>query len=355
MNDPEETYFWLRREEPRFPAALQSLVKRLHDGRANRRYSTNDAYLNRIKFVADGVTTPWEQAAARLECAWAAWRYLAIKTRVETDLDEAIALLDQANLLHIQVRHTRGMAHWMRASFLRHDPQRLNDAIVGWQLSLNAFQLLAGETIFTAEDAAWYLRRCDLMRQIIENGVAGAPAPRRPAQAAGARIHSTRREARTPVVGAIPAGGWEAAPQDGEVQEAIELRDGMDRFIIDQLPHLLYDLRGQGRQVTLVNGDMYFILRVHGDSMNQANIDNCDYVLIHQQPAAVNGDIVAVEVFGVDHEATLKTYSAQRDAAGNITFVLSPNSSNPRHRPLVVASDQDFAIRGVAIGVFKAV
>jgi len=56
---------------------------------------------------------------------------------------------------------------------------------------------------------------------------------------------------------------------------------------------------------TLVGGGTLFMLEVSGDSMIEAAICNGDYVVIRQQPTAVNGEIVAALL---DGEATVKTF-----------------------------------------------
>ncbi|MCY7396550.1 MAG: transcriptional repressor LexA [Nocardioides sp.] len=55
----------------------------------------------------------------------------------------------------------------------------------------------------------------------------------------------------------------------------------------------------------LVGDGQLFLLEVVGDSMIDAAICSGDYVVIRQQPTAVNGEIVAAMI---DGEATVKTY-----------------------------------------------
>lgn len=89
----------------------------------------------------------------------------------------------------------------------------------------------------------------------------------------------------------------------------------------------------------LRRGARHFLLRVRGDSMDQAGIQDGDLVLVRQQPTALNGDrIVAL----VDHDATVK-----RLRVGKESVVLEPVSSNPRHKPIIVS--RDFRIQGVVV------
>lgn len=92
-------------------------------------------------------------------------------------------------------------------------------------------------------------------------------------------FQTTTRAVNVPVVGRIAAGGPILA------EERIE----------DVFP-LPRELVGEG---TL------FLLEVRGDSMVDAAICDGDYVVVRQQPDAVNGDIVAALI---DDEATVKTF-----------------------------------------------
>lgn len=96
------------------------------------------------------------------------------------------------------------------------------------------------------------------------------------------------------------------------------------------------------------SGAKYFFLRVRGDSMNKARlrggtIEDGDLALVRQQVTADPGEVV-VAIF--DGEATIK-----RLVAGKDYWVLKPESSNRKHRPILV--DQDFRIQGVVVRVFR--
>jgi len=95
-------------------------------------------------------------------------------------------------------------------------------------------------------------------------------------------------------------------------------------------------------------GSKFFLLHVRGDSMNRAKvegqtIEDGDLVLVRQQERADPGKIVVVLV---DGEATIKQL-----VKGPDYHVLRPESSNPKHRPIIVA--QDFRVQGILCRVFK--
>jgi len=85
-----------------------------------------------------------------------------------------------------------------------------------------------------------------------------------------------------------------------------------------------------------------FILKVKGDSMIGANINHGDYVIIRQEHAANNKDIVAVDIGG---NATLKRLSIEKDR-----ILLMPE--NDKYKPIVIDSEDTYII-GTAIGIIK--
>lgn len=88
----------------------------------------------------------------------------------------------------------------------------------------------------------------------------------------------------------------------------------------------------------------YFILRVRGDSMNRARIQDGDLVLVRQQHTAETGEhVVAL----IDDSATVKRLRIGRDA-----ILLEPQSTNPVHRPIVVGPE--FRVQGVVIATIPA-
>jgi repressor LexA len=87
------------------------------------------------------------------------------------------------------------------------------------------------------------------------------------------------------------------------------------------------------------SADNYFFLRAQGDSMNEKDINDGDYVLIRKQNVARNGDLV---VALIDDEATIKEYRKEPGA-----IILKPHSTNPDHLPTVL--NRDFRIQGIVV------
>jgi len=87
----------------------------------------------------------------------------------------------------------------------------------------------------------------------------------------------------------------------------------------------------------------YFILRASGDSMNKANIDDGDLVLIRKEQTAEDGDrVVAL----IDDEATIKEFRNNGDH-----IVLLPKSTTKEHQPIILT--RDFKIQGIVESIIK--
>src|SRR5918911_2880417 len=96
----------------------------------------------------------------------------------------------------------------------------------------------------------------------------------------------------------------------------------------------------------LTRGGEEFILRVKGDSMVDAGILDGDYVVVHRQQDARNGDIVAA-LAGEDEttdEATVKTFYRE---AGRIRL-------QPENAKLEPIYAQHVQILGKVVGVFRS-
>lgn len=105
---------------------------------------------------------------------------------------------------------------------------------------------------------------------------------------------------RLPILGHIPAGMPLYAEQNIEGYTLTELDDGEE----------------------------YFALRVEGDSMNAARIQEGDLLIVRCQSEVDDGEIAIVMVG--DEDATVKRFYHS-----NTTVTLMPQSTNPIHKPQV--------------------
>lgn len=85
----------------------------------------------------------------------------------------------------------------------------------------------------------------------------------------------------------------------------------------------------EGYTITDLNGGAeYFALRVHGDSMNAAGINDGYLIIVRRQEEVEQGEI-AVVIVGTDDATVKRFYSSDS------TVTLMPQSTNPEHKPQV--------------------
>ena len=85
----------------------------------------------------------------------------------------------------------------------------------------------------------------------------------------------------------------------------------------------------EGYTLTDLNGGAeYFALRVSGDSMNAARIQDGDILIVRRQNEVENGEVAVVMVG--DDDATVKRFYATGS-----TVTLMPQSTNPDHQPQI--------------------
>ena len=126
--------------------------------------------------------------------------------------------------------------------------------------------------------------------------------------------NNSSKTVKVPVVGYVPCGAPFLAEENIEKQIIVSEK-------IAKPPH------------------KYFMLRAVGDSMNKAEINDGDLVLVRQQTTANNGDIV---VALIDEEATIKKLRLFKEH-----IILEPDSTNPEHCPIVL--ERDFRIQGIVV------
>ena len=95
---------------------------------------------------------------------------------------------------------------------------------------------------------------------------------------------------------------------------------------------------------SLVPSKDVFLLRVEGDSMIDAHIQDGDFALVKPQPNAENGEIV---VALIEDEATIKRIFKKRD-------LIRLEPANPKMEPLVVRrGEKKVTIVGKVVGIFR--
>jgi repressor LexA len=87
-----------------------------------------------------------------------------------------------------------------------------------------------------------------------------------------------------------------------------------------------------------------FALRVRGDSMIDEQIREDDYVVVHSQQTADNGQTVIALIDGSD--TTVKRFYRGRNH-------VRLEAANPRYKPIIVRPPERLQIQGVVVGVIR--
>ncbi len=147
----------------------------------------------------------------------------------------------------------------------------------------------------------------------------------------------------------------EIGKSEGELEEAIQRNEHLERSDVVDIPVIgriaagIPILADQNIDDTVPVPSRFlskgnnFMLTVKGESMVEAGIFDGDYILVHQQNTANNGDIVVAMVDGFESEATVKTFYKEN---GHIR--LQPE--NQFMSPIIVS---DVKVLGLVKGVFR--
>jgi SOS-response transcriptional repressor LexA len=146
-----------------------------------------------------------------------------------------------------------------------------------------------------------------------------------------------------PIIGTTAAGNpipaIEVMPED-MFWERVHLSDRNLNFKVKKVLGI-----GKGVTLELRPGSTYFALKVKGDSMIDAGIEDGDYVICRRQPSADPGEIIVVRI-NLD-ESTVKRFDRQ---GKNILL----KAENPGYKPQVQifqASDSAIQVQGKVIAV----
>jgi SOS-response transcriptional repressor LexA len=241
---------------------------------------------------------------------------------------------------------------WIYGCIQWQSQSHLEDALVNWEKSYLIVSDLATSPGYDQS----FAEKCEDIKETMSDAIRLAsmqnyppPPPVFTRRTAAPRLakKSTaslqRASVRTiPILGSIPAGS------PANIVDTSEETSLVDGFEIEGVFHDVYNL-GIGREVN-IEGRQPYILKVNGDSMNNAlpvNIENGDYVLVAKQDTAESGSIVVAEIENIDHEATLKRYYLR-----NGNHILEPESRNESLNEHLTFR-KDFIIRGIAIAVLK--
>jgi repressor LexA len=137
---------------------------------------------------------------------------------------------------------------------------------------------------------------------------------------------------KIPVLGPIAAGTPIQVPAPGETYIGDEI-DGVD---------IARSLLPSGEK-----GTDLFALKVQGESMIDAMVNDGDIVIMKRVQEARNGDMVAIWLPARD-ETTLKYFYKEKDR-----YRLQP--ANPTMQPILIGKDEPLEIKGKVVLVIRSV
>ncbi len=357
---------------------IQKLVKDLENCINQKKLLEAWKLVERIPIVSDDYGVSNEMAEARVCCACAASRL--------GNLSNSAALLEVAAGLYYSERHQEGIVRWMLGCVYWQLSGFENEAIRTWRECIRIYASRSAHFHFMdIEHIRWYEETIEKMRKDLQNAI-DHPDKRglwicaqelkitdidHKKEAQNTEPSSTEEASTSyyedlvngkiphqkndtdlpeaflvewPVLAEIPAG----TPYD-----ALRLPDSESKtsqLLIDDRLYNVHNLHANsGNQIKISENERYFFLRVRGDSMNLAGIDDGNFVLMRRESFAKNGDIVAVVVSGHGEDATLK-----RLVRTKYTIQFRPESTNKKYNILEFGHlDESFHVHGVVVAVLK--
>ena len=92
-------------------------------------------------------------------------------------------------------------------------------------------------------------------------------------------------------------------------------------------------------------GAEHFVLKVRGDSMQNAGVCDGDYVVVRAQSTAENLELAVV---AIEDDATLKKFNRM---GSNVVLT----SENPSYEPDTCLTEGQVVVLGVAVGLIKLI
>jgi uncharacterized protein YoaH (UPF0181 family) len=373
----EEAHSWLNKYDTgHISASSGSLIdqvrKALREGRADE----TRGLLQQLNDLACNLRDDKEVNEILIECGHIFF--------ILDDLAEAESILDDSVYRAWSDPHKRAVIRWLLGCVQWQSMPTRQQAVISWRNSLSDFERLAREAGLTSEQHAWYQETSENLHKsmleamgqagnyvdIVEQplrkinksetfaepvNVAETPPISEPMASAPpftARISEPKGTQTSDILQLftiseeIPAGDFGPSGIDPFPIGIVEI----DSLTINGHPYSIHSTRGR-KIINLPFDQKFSVVKVKGDSMDQENITEKDYVLLRKVDAPANGDIVMAEIVGIDSHATLKKYAKDVDS-----IILNPHSSNPAHKPFIFKKiNEGFYIRGVVVAVLKPI
>ena len=347
MNDPENTYYWLKRGENHYHYTIQLWMSRMNTEVGAGNFTSAFSCLEELKSVCQ-MADELDQASVHVECALAAFRMHA-PVISEKELDAALNLL-RGDIYRSQFHaHIYAVAYWILGNLQTSPSNPVHTPVKAWLKSLETFTNLAFRPGLIDPECDWYLDRCAEMQQAIKDATSGI----RGKSAWSSVLLQSGRLAYFDIFEEFSIGRFGLPGVVIKLPGQINLQPSMVEFSIANQPHRLHSLRGLRRLLVLDSTRNYCVLKVNGDWMNRVGISSGDFVLVRllgKKEKPEDGDIVAVEIFNLHPSAII--YQLSRKESWT---VLSAQSVDTNHLTYKFAPDENdqYYIHGVVLGVFK--
>ena len=344
-------------------------LKREYDRRESKKAWNIIDDLNRLGGTSEGL----EPAEILLRCG--------LFVAEMGNFKEAHKLFSEASTKYNNSHHYHAVTQWMKGCMEWLLPSKEVEAIASWREAEKKFQnLRKNENQKVRMD--WYDARCKEMHDALHQAAEKYQIPPLPAETpenkslfaemptnnredVGQQMHSDRIGLFS-IHESINAGDFGSS---GILETPINGMVEVEQVFIEDKPFRIVSVHGHSFFRSSTHGTA--VIKVSGDSMNQANIESGDYVLLRFLPKNIrefaelgegedfspssgykSGDIVAAEIVSDEgDEITLK-----RILLRNGRIILQPQSSNPAHiEREFEASNEQLFICGVVQAIFKPV
>ncbi len=375
MREIDQAWFSLRIKDnfSQLPYSIQILMREYYQ--VQNREGDN---LVRLEMLADDMVNVCKAHGSALEIALSTIEYAIIQGRKGSFhtayrlIKEAATVLTETppvNEIHYQ---TFAASYWLLGCLEISKGSSHVEILKCWQKALTLYEKLSSHELmlYTGQYrynirqmqeaiSAFISEGSHSFSQISDqnNRISLFPASREASLQPSLPLPITLFSGKTSVLdvfNTIPAGPLTELEDPPEPFESIPLKKEQDLFLIEKQGFQLFRLDGFGQIINL-NSQRYIVLRVEGDSMNLANIDDGDYILVRLQNDASHEDIVAAQIIQKDEEpqATLKRF--ERDGKKINLKAESTNPKNKSYHFFEKDLNHILSVIGVAIGVFKPI
>jgi phage repressor protein C with HTH and peptisase S24 domain len=373
----EDAYSWLNKyDTSHISASSGSLIEQVREALRKGRVDETRGLLQQVNDLACNLRDSKEVNEILIECGHISF--------ILDDLAEAESILDDSVFRAWSDPHRRAVIRWLLGCVQWQSMPTRQLAVISWRNSLSDFERLAREAGLTSEQHIWYQETSDKLHESMLEAMGQAgnyvdiveKPPRKTVEREAfaepedvtkaspisepmaneppftTRLSEPRETQNSDILQLftiseeIPAGDFGPSGIDPFPIGTVEI----DSLTINGHPYSIHSTRGR-KIITLPFDQKFSVVKVKGDSMDQENITEKDYVLLRKVDTPANGDIVMAEIVGIDSRATLKRYSRELDS-----IMLKPHSSNPDHKPFIFKSfNEGFYLRGVVVAVLKPI